>query len=106
MFAHKNSKARDSVIATGALLALLAATPALAQRPNTSAMSCQQAAGLVARNGAVVLSTGPDLYDRYVARESFCAAGYYGRPAFVPTRDHPRCPIGYYCSSSPPFPFD
>jgi hypothetical protein len=106
MIAHKISKARDAVIAAGACLALLAATPALAQRPDTRAMSCQQAAGLVARSGAIVLSTGPDLYDRYVARETFCAAGYFGRPAFVPTRDRPQCPIGYYCSSSPPFPFD
>jgi len=81
-------------------------TPALAQRPDTRAMTCQQAAGLVANRGAVVLSTGPDIYDRYVASERLCWSGYYGRPAFAPTRDRPNCMIGYYCASTPPFPFD
>jgi len=51
----------------------------------------------------VVLGTGPDIYDRYVANESFCPTGYYARPAFLPTRDNPRCFVGYYCSGIPPF---
>jgi hypothetical protein len=88
------------------LILLLLTGPALAQRPDTRAMSCQQAASLVASRGAVTLSTGPDIYDRYVRHESMCWSGYYGRPAFVPTRDRPRCMIGFYCSASPPFPFN
>lgn len=88
------------------LILLCLTTPALAQRPDTRAMTCQQAAGLVANRGAVVLSTGPHLYDRYVASERLCWSGYYGRPAFVPTRDRPNCVIGYYCTSTPPFRFD
>ena len=90
-----------------AILVLTTATataPALAQRASTPARSCRAAATLVARNGAVVLGTGPDLYDRYVVNESFCPIGYYARPAFLPTRDNPQCNVGYYCSGMSPFP--
>lgn len=72
-------------------------------RPSTTAMTCGQAASIVAQRGAVVLATGRDLYDRYVRSERLCDTGNYGRPAFVPTRDNPLCNIGYYCSSMPPF---
>ena len=90
---------------TVAIITLLAATaaPALAQRATTPAMACGAAARLVAQHGAVVLGTGPDIYDRYVANESFCPTGYYARPAFLPTRDNPQCFVGYYCSGIPPF---
>ncbi len=87
-----------------AMTALLA-LPALAAaqgRPSTPAMTCRQAAGLVASRGAVVLSTSRDIYDRYVRSETMCETSYYGRPAFVPTRDNPQCFIGYYCSATPP----
>ena len=90
------------IIATLVLLA--GAEPALAQRASTPSMSCRAAASLVVRAGAVVLGTGPDLYDRYVVNESFCPIGSYGRPAFLPTRDNPQCLVGYYCSGMPPFP--
>ncbi len=87
-------------------LTLLAAsaTPAFAQRVSTPSLTCRAAAGLVARTGAVVLGTGPDIYDRYVANESFCPIGYYARPAFLPTRDNAQCFVGYYCSGITPSP--
>ena len=88
-----------------AIVILTGATaPALAQRAQAPAMSCRAATTLVARTGAVVLGTGPDLYDRYVVNESFCPIGYYARPAFLPTRDNPQCYVGYYCSGMSPFP--
>ena len=91
-------------IALAILIFSSAAAPALAQRASTPAMSCRAATTLVARHGAVVLGTGPDLYDRYVVNESFCPTGYYARPAFLPTRDNSQCYVGYYCSGMPPFP--
>ena len=91
-------------IALAILVLTTATAPALAQRASTPSMSCRAAASLVARAGAVVLGTGPDLYDRYVVNESFCPIGSYGRPAFLPTRDNPQCLVGYYCSGMPPFP--
>ena len=85
-------------IALALLILTTAAAPALAQRASTPSMSCRAAATLVARHGAVVLGTGPDLYDRYVANETFCPIGYYAKPAFLPTRDNAQCYVGYYLS--------
>ena len=90
--------------ALAALALLLTAPAAFAQgRPSTLNMTCAQAATLVASRGAVVLSTGPGLYDRYVAHQSLCPTGDFGRPAFARTRDNPQCNIGLYCTSMPPF---
>lgn len=90
-----------SILAAAAFLAL--AAPAQAQgRPSTKAMTCGQARNLIEQRGAIVLSTGPDLYDRYVSREGLCYTGTYARPAWAPTRDNPQCAIGYYCSANPP----
>lgn len=93
---------------TLALLVLVPlASPVLAQtRPATPRMTCAASAQLVRQRGAVILSTGADLFDRYVASEGFCPTGTFARPAFVPTKDNPTCMIGYYCSSSSPFWFD
>ena len=77
---------------------VVAAAPALAQsRPSTLRMSCTAANRLVSARGAIVLSTGRDLYDRYVANRSFCLPDETTKPAFVPAGDNPQCFIGYYC---------
>ena len=68
-------------------------------RPLTTRMSCAQAKGLVASQGAVVLNTGPLTYDRYVGSSSACALGEVMEPAWVPTADSAQCPIGYRCAS-------
>ncbi len=98
-----------------ALLAALAlGTPALAQkqvktplqtqrRASTTNMTCAQATAVVTQQGAVVLGTGGQTYDRFVRYESLCPTGLYARPAFEPTRDNPNCLIGYYCTNAPPF---
>lgn len=82
-----------------ACLALCAASPCcFAQgRPDTTKMSCAAAKDLVTRQHAIVLSTGPTTYDRYVASGAFCQADEIGRPAFVPSADNSQCFIGYYC---------
>ncbi|HUZ66895.1 MAG TPA: hypothetical protein VMU56_04440 [Beijerinckiaceae bacterium] len=87
-----------------ALCIVFTAIPAaaLAQaRPFVPAMSCAQATGLVRSAGAIVLSTGQFTYDRYLEDDAFCEADEYTTPAFVPTRDNPSCPIGYYCKGKP-----
>lgn len=77
---------------------LLAATSAMAQsRPLTTNMSCAAANSLVRARGAVVLATGRDLYDRYVASLNFCGPGEMLRASFVPSGDNPQCFIGYLC---------
>jgi hypothetical protein len=75
-----------------------AATAAAAQgRPFTPALPCSAAAGIVARSGAAVLSTGRATYDRFVADRRFCDVTEVTRPAYVPAADTPQCFVGYRC---------
>ncbi|MDQ0303201.1 hypothetical protein [Ancylobacter polymorphus] len=82
-----------SAIATSLLLPLPASAQAM---PNSLTMSCAQARALVAREGAVVIRTGPDLFDRYVTNPSYCQS-QRSRPAWIPTRDDPQCLVGQEC---------
>jgi hypothetical protein len=66
-------------------------------RPSTTAMSCGQAAGLVASRGALVLGTGGGTYDRFVSDGRFCLATEETEPSWVPTADNRQCFIGYHC---------
>jgi len=71
---------------------------AMAQgRPDSLNMTCAQAAGMVSSRGAVVIGTGPNLYDRYVATRAFCSPTETTDPAWVATSDQRRCFIGYTC---------
>ena len=80
------------------LLTPLSCGPVLAQsRPLSTAMTCDQARQLVASRGAIVMSTSPSLYDRYVGHQGFCTPTETITPAFVPTKDKPQCLIGYTC---------
>ncbi|HEV2571857.1 hypothetical protein [Methylocella sp. CPCC 101449] len=84
------------VLALGMLIAPTGV--AMAQgRPLSTAMTCAQAAGIVNARGAVVMSTGPYTYDRYVQHRGFCTPTETTKPDFVPTRDNPTCFIGYRC---------
>lgn len=81
-----------------ALALALAAGSAFAQpRPDTTRMSCRQAAGLVQARGAVVLGTGGHTYDRFVRDRRFCEVTEATKPAFAPAADHPACFVGYTC---------
>jgi hypothetical protein len=83
------------------LLALPAfVSGAMAQpRPDTLRMTCAQARGLVASQGAVVLYTGPYAYDRFVRESTFCFRPDRTEPAWIATLDSPQCPVGFRCVS-------
>lgn len=66
-------------------------------RPDSLRMSCASARGLVSTRGAVVLGSGPDIYDRYVAAQGFCQRDEITKPAWVPTADTRQCFVGYRC---------
>jgi hypothetical protein len=84
------------LLSLAAILAL--ATSVAAQpRPSSVAMSCRQAAGLVASRGAIVLGTGGHTYDRFVADRRFCLITEVTQPAWVPAADTPQCLVGYRC---------
>ena len=79
----------------------VAATGALAQaRPYTPRLSCAAVAAIVYSRGAVVLSTSPTTYDRYVRDRSLCEYTEVLQPAWVFTADNPQCFIGYTCFES------
>ena len=82
---------------TSAVL-VVASTAALAQgRPATTAMTCGQARGFIQARGAAVIGTGGQTFDRFVRDRSFCEPTEVTKTTFAPTRDNPRCFIGYRC---------
>lgn len=66
-------------------------------RPDTLRMSCGQAAGIVRQSGAIVLGTGPNIYDRYVASRAFCQRDEQAEPRWLATADTRQCFVGYGC---------
>jgi hypothetical protein len=79
-------------------LAAVSCAQAIAQeRPDTLRMSCAASAGLVRRAGAIVLHSGPNIYDRYVIAQNFCSRDEVMKPTWVPTVDTPQCFVGYIC---------
>ncbi|HEX8416470.1 MAG TPA: hypothetical protein VF641_02600 [Methylobacterium sp.] len=79
-------------------IALAPFVGAVAQgRPATPALSCAAAADVVARSGAIVLTTGPFTYARIVRDGGFCPIPEVPKPAFEVTLDDPKCFVGYVC---------
>ncbi len=66
-------------------------------------MTCAQAQALVQQRGAIVVGTGPHVYDRYVADRRWCMPTQRTFNAFVATRDNRNCLIGYTCRDASPF---
>jgi hypothetical protein len=83
-----------------ALAGLPVADEAHAQgRAFTPAMTCGQVVDLVRRQGAVILSPAPGIYDRYVADARFCLPPDDRlEPGHLPTRDRSACFVGYRCT--------
>lgn len=88
------------------LIALIATTSAVAARPSTLGMSCQQAQNFVAAQGAVVMTTGPHTFQRFVTNPGYCMTAEWAEPALAPTKDTRNCPLFYYCSAAPPIWYD
>ncbi len=86
------------IVAGMALAGLGSSCAAQAQsHPFTPRMSCAAASRLVATKGALILSTGADLYDRYVASQAYCQRDEITKPTWVPAADTPQCFVGYRC---------
>jgi hypothetical protein len=45
------------------------------------------------------MSTGQHTYERFVASQQFCIRHEITRPGYAPTRDSPRCQVGYVCET-------
>ena len=100
------TRAMISILAVVAMS--IAATSTSLSRPNTRKMTCSSAQALVAKNGGIVLGTGPSSfdrhapegYDRYVSSAAHCLPRQTTEPAFVPTIDYNACHIGHTCRES------
>ncbi|KZL23900.1 hypothetical protein [Pseudovibrio sp. WM33] len=68
-----------------------------APRTNTTDLTGSQVKSLVQEKGAIILSTGPGLYDRYVANGSYCSPSEETQRAYVVTKDSNHSLIGYTC---------
>lgn len=81
-----------------AIAALTVAGPALAaNHVNTQNLTGNQVKQIVQEQGSVLLSTGPDLFDRYVANASYCSFGEEAQAAYVPTANSNATFVGYTC---------
>ena len=86
--------------ARGALLAMALATvgsAAAEARPDSLTMTCAAAARLVSSSGAVVMGTGPNIFDRYVISVRYCSGFEQLKPEWIKTKDNPQCFVGYTC---------
>ena len=66
--------------------------------PSSLNMTCSEVVQLVNTQGAVVLSTGPGLFDRYVSTDSYCGSGLAAIAAWIPTLDSAQCFVGAVCT--------
>jgi len=87
----------NSLLILTVLIAFQSSAVLAQGRPNSTAMTCAQAAGLVKAHGAVVMSTGPMTYDRYVSSRAYCTQTETTVPDWVATRDTNACFVGYRC---------
>ncbi|WP_264050195.1 hypothetical protein [Methylobacterium flocculans] len=79
-------------------LVCAALLPVSAQaRPATPSLTCAEASALVTQAGAIVMSTGPTTYARFVRDGGFCPLPETTQPAWERTRDDPTCFVGYTC---------
>lgn len=77
---------------------ILAATTAVAQDlPNSLTMSCAAASQLVRDKGEVVIASGPNVFQRFIAEPGACFAEQVAQPAWIPTADQSQCLVGYHC---------
>ena len=77
--------------------AYIFAAPSAEARVNITRQSCSQAKNLVQSKGRIVLTTGRNTYDLYVANHSYCETGDIAVRGYVRTRSKKSCFIGYTC---------
>jgi hypothetical protein len=88
---------RAGRLACGLALALAALPARAEQRLAAPGMPCAAVAEAVAREGAVILDTGPGTYERVVSGQRFCPLPETTAPTWAETADVPQCFVGYRC---------
>ncbi len=86
-------------------LCVVASAASAQSRPSAAAMTCVAVQRLVESSRAVVLGTGGQTYDRFVADQSQCTHDQTMVPGFGATSDNPQCMLGYRCVQESRDPF-
>ena len=95
---NRRTRLTGTALALAGALTLAAAEPSAAQeRPAMSELTCGNARTLVASRGAVVVSTGPQGYERVVRDAGFCGLDESTSPAYLASADERQCFVGYRC---------
>ena len=71
-------------------------------RPSTLSMTCREAQALLASKGALVMTTGPHTYERFLAGDNYCMIAEWPDAASAPTKDVRSCPLGFICRTGSP----
>lgn len=87
---------RSIQLPLAALAIVLSVQAHAASRPDSLSMTCAEVQATVARQGAVVVGTGPYVYDRFVSDARFCTPTQIARQSFIRTRDVQSCLV-YTC---------
>ncbi|PLW75578.1 hypothetical protein [Cohaesibacter celericrescens] len=86
-----------SVLAISAIASTTFASAA--QHVDSHDLTGAQVKQLVQEQGSVLLDTGPNVFDRYVANSSYCSLGEKAERAYVPTADSNSEFVGYTCQA-------
>nr|WP_319514079.1 hypothetical protein [uncultured Cohaesibacter sp.] len=84
-----------SVLAIAAIASTSSAFAAA--QVNSQDLTTSQARQLVQEQGSVLISTGANQFDRYVANDSYCGVGSNAQPAYIPTSNSDASLVGYTC---------
>ncbi|CTQ52323.1 hypothetical protein LP7551_00840 [Roseibium album] len=100
--ARRTRRVQSAIVCLTAVVVLIFQGTEIAHaqsgRPDTRNMTCSQAQALVKQRGSVVLTTGPNTFDKFVADARYCLPQSNSvRAKFAPTKDDPKCPVGNRC---------
>ncbi|WP_319411655.1 hypothetical protein [uncultured Cohaesibacter sp.] len=91
-------KKSATVLSALAIATVALSAPAFAAgQVDSHNLTGTQVKQMVQDQGSVLISTGPDQFDRYVANDSYCFLGDAAKAAFIPTADSSASLIGYTC---------
>jgi hypothetical protein len=81
-----------------AVLCVFALISAGHARPDARTMTCSQIQALLDREGAVVISTGPNTFDLFVSGQAGCSGTEVARATSIAASDTSQCQV-YRCQS-------
>jgi hypothetical protein len=90
---------RQMTVLAAISMAFVGVTEALA-RPDTRTMTCPQAKAFVKQNQAIVMSTGPNAYERIVIGQGQCSSTQVAKLIVAPTVGERKCKVGYTCQET------